>query len=82
MAVSGHFFRELGKTPVAREQFKMAKMEGPTVSRTSLRNVVGMESKAQEDDFICKIVSTSTGNDIGWKVVRCDRSGGLISAAL
>ena len=63
-------FRLEGKTPVEMEQFKMYKMDGPTVSKTSLRNLVGMVSSGQEEDFMCVIVSISVLSDICWNVVR------------
>ena len=59
------FFSELGKTPLAREQFKISSMEGPTESKTSFRNDVGMESSAQEDDFIDDIVCRRVVSEIG-----------------
>ena len=42
----------VGKSPVDSEQFKMAKISGPTVWKISLRNLVGMVSSGQEVEFM------------------------------
>ena len=58
------FFRLEGNIPDDREQFKIDKIDGLTVSKTSFKNLVGMVSSWHEDDFICDIVSRSEDSGI------------------
>ena len=45
-------FRDEGKEPVDREKLMMFKMVGPTASKFSFRNDVGIMSSGQEEEFM------------------------------
>src|SRR4029434_4679062 len=52
----------MGKTPVSREQFIMARMSLDTESKMVLKNLVGMGSRGHVDGFSCDttLLSIST----------------------
>lgn len=62
------FLKAEGNMPSFKELFMTDKMLGPTVSKTSLRNLVGIKTRLHAVSFIWNIVSDKKG--AGLKLVK------------
>ena len=71
-----------GKQPVDREQLTMFKILGPIVCKTSLKNLVGIVSRGQEEDFIWEMVFSRPGREIWSNMVSVAVGAGQSQSAL